>query len=776
MPFSRPSLPVVRRLIAPTLGLAVAATGLQLVAPPAAVAAPVSIRLLNINDFHGRIDANTTKFATTIEQERAEAGDANTLFLSAGDSIGASLFASSLDKDVPTIDVLNALELATSAVGNHEFDQGFADLDGRVADAAEFDYLGANVYAKGTTTPALQEYDTFEVAGVTVGVIGVVTATTPTIVSAAGVAALDFGDPVAAVNRVAGQLSDGDAANGEADVIVAEYHDGAGAGTPDNSTLAEEIAEPGAFADIVTKTSAEVDAIFTGHTHKQYAWEAPVPGQPGNTRPILQTGSYGEFIGEIDLTVDSETGEVTAYTQRNVGRATAADTSLPRVAEVKTIVDAALAEAAEVGNQPIGEITADITTSFNGGSYVDGKYTGGSRNDRTRESTMGKLVANALRDGIQDVAAADIGIVNPGGLRDEFYFAGSTATNPLNGDGVITFAEANAVLTFSNTIGVVSLTGADLVDVLEQQWPTGTRGYLQLGLSDNVNVVADPTAAAGSRIKSVRIDGEPIDPAATYKVSTFSFLGNGGDEFTAFRNGPMLDTGLLDLDLFRGYIAENSPIAPQFARQQVFVQDFPEDVAPGDTLGLTLGMGTTADPVFPIFEKTLNLTSLGSPENTEVVATGTPAGGGAVPLGTFPVTGGIADIDLTVPAELAGGSVALTAAPSGTTVTLDVAPVASSLKVTAPTVNPGLQGRITVKVEAPGITPRGTVAIENGATTLATAPVVNGVATVALGTDVLAPGAYRLTATYSGDGAALSVSTTFDLRVNKAAAQVVKKK
>ncbi|MFX8879527.1 hypothetical protein ABTM72_19220, partial [Acinetobacter baumannii] len=88
----------------------------MLAAAPAQAADDVTIRLLDINDFHGRIDANTVKFAGTVEQLRAEAGEANTLFLSAGDNIGASLFASSVQQDEPTIDVLDALDLAVSTV------------------------------------------------------------------------------------------------------------------------------------------------------------------------------------------------------------------------------------------------------------------------------------------------------------------------------------------------------------------------------------------------------------------------------------------------------------------------------------------------------------------------------------------------------------------------------------------------------------------------------------------------------------------------------------
>ncbi|WP_267477194.1 bifunctional metallophosphatase/5'-nucleotidase [Nocardioides sp. Leaf374] len=663
------------RPLAASLGLGVAAAALSVTTAAPAQAVPsapapradkvVDLTLLNINDFHGRIDANTTKFATTIEGLKAANGPKRTLFLSAGDNIGASLFASSQFKDRPTLKVLDALGLKTSSVGNHEFDRGFDDLDGRVDDVADFSYLGANVYAEGTRTPVLPAYDTFRRAGVTVGVIGAVTEETASLVSPAGIEGIEFGDPVVAVNRVARQLSDGRPGNGEADVLVAEFHEGAGEGAPAGATLEEEVAAGGAFARIVTRTTPKVDAIFTGHTHKQYAWDAPVPGTE-RTRPVLQTGSYGENIGRITLSVNQRTGRVKAYTQENVARVAEADLSYPAVVKVQQITNRALRLAAEIGNQPVAEITDDITTAFAGGSYGPDGYTGGTRDARAEESALGDLVANALRDGVQDFAEPDLGLTNPGGLRAELLFAGDTTSNPANTDGVVTFAEANAVLPFNNTVAIVKLTGADLKQVLEQQYQTNADGsvpsrpYLQLGMSDNVQVTTDPTAPAGSRITSVLIDGEPLDPARTYTISTLSFLATGGDNFRAFTNGTFTDTGLLDAELWRDYLAGNDPVSPDFARQQVTESGLPDALVAGEEASFTLSK--------------LNLTSLGSPANTELTATYVD-GSTTSPLGTFPITtvdGGSATVTLTVPAGSSGGVVELVAAPSGTTVTVPV--------------------------------------------------------------------------------------------------------
>ena len=126
----------------------------------------VTLNLLGVNDFHGRINANTVKWAGTVEQLRAAGGEGNTLMIGAGDLIGASEFASAVADDQPTIDMFNALDLDASAVGNHEFDKGWADLRDRVigapgAENAEWDYLGANVYAEGTEDPVLPEYGTY---------------------------------------------------------------------------------------------------------------------------------------------------------------------------------------------------------------------------------------------------------------------------------------------------------------------------------------------------------------------------------------------------------------------------------------------------------------------------------------------------------------------------------------------------------------------------------------------------------------------------------------
>lgn len=648
--------------------------GLNLPVTPASV----ELNFLGINDFHGRIDSNTVFFAGTIEKLRAAAAPGATAFLSAGDNIGASLFASAIAKDQPTIDVLNALELRTSAVGNHEFDGGYADLRDRViagGSNAKFPYLGANVYKKGTTEPVLPEYTVLDMNGVKVAVIGTVTQETPSLVTPAGIADLEFGDAVDAINRVAAKIK----AEKLADVIIVENHDGAGSGAPEGSTLAQEVAAGGPFAKMVTEVTPDVAAIFNGHTHKQYSWDAPVPGVEGKTRPIVQTGNYGEFIGQIQLTIDTKTMSVTGYKAGNVKRTTSTDqpaadlvAKYPRVAAVKTIVDKALADAAVVGNQPVGKVTADITTAFTPATAT----TPASRDDRSSESTLGNLVADSLVDSLKapELGGAEIGVVNPGGLRNELYYAP---------DGTITYAEANAVLPFVNNLWTTSLTGEQFKTLLEQQWqtnPDGTvpsRAYQQLGLSKNVNYTYDAARAAGDRITSIRVNGALIDPAKSYRIGTFSFLATGGDNFRIFKSGTdTKDSGLVDRDAWIKYLQAHNPVSPDFARRSVaVVNTTAAEVKGGDAISLAVSK--------------LDLTSLGSPVNTSLRAEFTDAKGTVTALGTVPVSAGAATVDVTVPAGAAAGTgtLVLTAVESGTVVKASVLVAASTPvppKCTAP--------------------------------------------------------------------------------------------
>ncbi|MGY4719223.1 5'-nucleotidase C-terminal domain-containing protein [Naumannella huperziae] len=656
-------------------------------------AAPAQLTLLNFNDFHGRIASSrpdTVQFFGTIEELRAEAGEENTIVAAAGDSIGGSLFASASQRDQPTIDAFNAAGVDTAAVGNHEFDKGFDDLTGRVIPAADFSYLGANVYDKGTENPALEEYEIFERAGLRVAVIGAVTQETPDIVVKEGVADLDFGDPVAAVNRVADKLTDGDDANGEADVIVAEIHEG---GPDGGGSLAENEQARPAFASLVQDLSPKVQAVFTAHTHQAYVFDGPVPGTD-QTRPVTQAGSYAGLVTRVQLNVDPTTGETCSYTAENLELTDTPVDDLvaeyPRVAQVQQIVTDALAEAAEIGEEPIGKAAGALARP---GRYdpAEGRYI----DDRSGESTITNAVANMFSDELSErTGQTVIGVQNPGGTRADLCAPSGDQNNPCADEAfTITYGQAASILPFANTLMTTTLTGEQFKTMLEQQWSVDEDGnvtgsFLRLGLSDGVSYTYDESRELGDRITSITIDGKPIDPAGEYVVGSGNFLLGGGDNFHVFTETTPVDSGLVDLDAWVSWLrgTEDDPIAPSFVKRGLAVTPTPTELKVGEPTTIRVDQ--------------LDFTGGFPVQNTELIATI-----GDVEVGRAAVAdGSVAALTLNLPASVPNGEqqLVLTAPDSGTTVSIPV--TVSGGSAVTPTGEPSPTGEPTAS-PSPTATP-----------------------------------------------------------------------
>ncbi|GGC50647.1 hypothetical protein GCM10010974_35940 [Brevibacterium sediminis] len=519
------------------------------------------VQLLNITDFHGRISEAGTQVASVVEEERAKFGtggdNMGTALLSTGDNIGASTYTSSSQNDTPTLDVLNAMGVEASAVGNHEFDKGIDDLTGRVSDEADFPYSAANVYDKGTqnVVDGLDEYSIVDVSGVKIAVIGVVTKDTASLVSPDGIADLDFGDPTDAVNRVADDLENLPE-DERPDMTVVEAHLGASS----TESLEDAKASNAEFKKLVTEADASVDAMFTGHTHMPYAFEAPVPGEPDRTRPVIEAGSYGEYVGQVTMRVDGNSDWQASGIDLIETEGKSYDSEV--VDKVAGIVSDAEEKAKELGSEVTGTISEDITRAKKDGEE-----------DRGAESTLGNLVADALKEGVEEtqLEEADFGITNPGGLRtdllcDDIYNSEEKCE--------VTVAELNSVLPFANDHGVVTMKGSDVIGLFEEQWqPDGaSRSFLHLGISDDLDVVYDTDADKGEHVKSVKVDGKDIDPNMDYRVATLSFLATGGDNFSSFAKGDFEQSGLTDFETWENYFnkhqAEGKDVTPDKNERQ----------------------------------------------------------------------------------------------------------------------------------------------------------------------------------------------------------------
>lgn len=598
--------------------------------PAAAAELPVTIDVVTINDFHGRIEADGASagaavLAGAVSQVRTE--NPNTVFAAAGDLIGASTFTSFIDSDNPTIDALNAAGLDVSAAGNHEFDQGWEDLRDRVQDRADWEYISANVFVKDTGDTALAPFWTTEFEGVTVGFIGAVTEDLESLVSPEGIVDLEVRDIAESVNAAADVLTDGDAANGEADVILLLVHEGA------STTTVDSITPTSPLGQIVYNVSDKVNAIVSAHTH--LAYNHVIDG-----RPVVSAGQYGQNYGRMTIEVHPTTKKllsidntVNALADRNADNTW---TPLyPADQTVQDIVDAAVDNADVLGAVTVGTVTSD---------FLRAVKPGGAEN-RGGESTLGNYIADVH----QWATGADIAVMNPGGIRTDILYGT---------DGTVTFRQAASVQPFANSLMTVDLTGAQVIRLLEQQWQpwNASRPYLKLGVSSNVFYTYDQTAPADAPVISqVLIDGAPIDEDAVYTVGANSFLATGGDSFTVFRDGTNpTDVGTADLQSMVDWFTEFTTASPDGAQRAV---------------GISM---TAAGPngYVPGTEVTIDLSSLAFSQGAAVPVTASAVlDGVAVAMAQIDTTRaelddetGTATLTFTVPDGLAGANDLLIAA------------------------------------------------------------------------------------------------------------------
>lgn len=522
-------------------------------APAGALRAPpptpgVLLRILALNDFHGHLEptrlnvdamngphlaGGAAALAQALTDGRAPVE--HHVFVAAGDLIGASPLISSVADDEPTVELLGDLGLRWSSLGNHELDDGWAELlrlqngcpDGACEFAgASFQWLAANV-VRVDGEPFLPGSAVETFGGVRVGFVGAVTIDTPSITVAGATDGLLFLDEVEAVNaEVDRLLADGVRA------IVLLIHEG-GRRTHDRINACDGLT--GRIAAINAGLHPEVDAVISGHTHALYECEL-------GGRPVTSALSYGQMLTHLDLQLDPTTGDVVGH--QVMSRVVSADNADPAIAARVEVYAAAVAA---VANEPLGSTSTLDRIPDAGGT-----------------SSLGRVVAEAILAG---APGAQVAVHNAGGVRADL-------------SGPITYSDAHRVLPFGNTIVTVELDGAELQALLEEQW-TRTKGDSALQIA-GATYAWDPTAPPGSRVRpgSVRIGGEPLDPAATYRVATNSYLADGGDGYRGFAAGRNRLDGAPLLDAFADYIRANTPLNPPPERVRRETPPPPEPAEP----------------------------------------------------------------------------------------------------------------------------------------------------------------------------------------------------
>ncbi len=556
--------PSTRRSIvarATSLALATLFAGCA-IEPPRAIE-PVSVKVLAINDFHGNLrpsaggirvkdPADPTKtivvpaggsehLATLVAQLRAK--NPNHIFVAAGDLIGATPLLSALFRDEPTIESLSLMGLEVSAVGNHEFDKGADELvrmqrggcaqtpgatSGEACKGpqpfkgAGFAYLAASTVVTATGKTLLPAYHVKRFQGIPVAFIGLTLKDTPTIVVPDGVRGLTFRDEAETVNALVPELK-----KQGVEAIVLLIHEG-GAPTGDYN---ECPGISGPIVDIVKKLDKAVDVVVSGHTHRAY--NCRIDG-----RLVTSADKFGTVVSEIDLVLDPKTGDVTSAR---------ADNLIVRTTFAKDPRQTALIETYERLVAPLAKrVVGRIGAPFVRVPAANG------------ESPLGQVIADAQLAATARDFGAQVALMNPGGIRTDL------GTRP--GDDLqVRYEDLFAVQPFYNNLVTMTLTGAQLQQVLEQQWqsqPTPAGRVLQV--SRGFGYSWDASKPPGQRIVpgSLRLNGAPVAPEASVRVTVNSFLAGGGDNFTLLRQGRDVRTGMMDVDAFEAHVKANPTLAP----------------------------------------------------------------------------------------------------------------------------------------------------------------------------------------------------------------------
>ncbi len=523
----------------------------------------VNVQILAINDFHGNLQppagssgrigpSGTPEYGgaafLATHLHNLEATNPNTVIVSAGDMIGASPLLSALFHDEPTIEAANLWGVDFNAVGNHEFDEGTAELkrmadggchpvdgcqDGDGFSGADFQYLSANVVSEHNGKTLFPAYKIRSFAGAKIAFIGLTLEGTPNIVTPSGVAGYDFLDEAETINALVPEIK----AKGAETIVVLIHEGGIQTPLPALDNIDGCTGFTGAIGPIVEATDDEVDLWISGHTHAPY--NCVIDGDP-----VTSAYSFGRIVTDIDMTIDRSTGQPTQILidNKEVTRTVTPDPAVTAlIAKYNTI-------AAPLANRVIGSITSNITRTQNAAG----------------ESALGDVIADGQLDATNDPGFGDavVAFMNPGGIRADLTFVGSPAGE---GDGNVTYGEMFTVQPFGNSMVTLTLTGAQIERLLEEQFPgctLATARILQVSAGFTYTWKASGPVCDKVNPASILLNGVTVNPAASYRVTVNSFLADGGDSFPILIQGTDRLGGAVDTDAFEAYFVTHSPVPP----------------------------------------------------------------------------------------------------------------------------------------------------------------------------------------------------------------------
>ncbi|MDQ0315527.1 bifunctional metallophosphatase/5'-nucleotidase [Amorphus orientalis] len=429
---------------------------------------------MTADDGRGGLD----RIAAAVAAERARGG--RVLVVHAGDALSPSIM-SSFDTGAHMVDLLNTIGVDVFVPGNHEFDFG-KDVFLERMQALQATKLAANLRAAdGSTLDGFQDHIVTEIAGVRVGIVGILGDRT-SVVSSPG--DLIIGPTLASAFEQARVLR-----NEGAEFVIAVVHD--------NVSRDLLLARSGVFDLIVSGDDHVLTVTYDGRT------------------ALVESREQGEYLGIVDVTLDVA-GEADArrltwspsFRVIDTSTLAPAPSLAAKVSEYSATLDAAL-------DEPIATTATELDTR--------------AATVRAGEAPFANVVADALRS----VTEADVAITNGGGIRgDRVYPAGHQLTR----------RDILTELPFGNQAVLLTITGTDIVRALENGFSLVETGAGRFPHVSGMTVTVDFSRPPGSRVEAVEIAGKMLDPGQTYRLATNDYMARGGDGYTALRNAtPIID-------------------------------------------------------------------------------------------------------------------------------------------------------------------------------------------------------------------------------------------
>lgn len=493
-----------------------------------AAAADYNLTILHTNDFHARFEpiskydgpcsaedngegkcfGGSARMMSAITAARSRTN--NAILVDGGDQFQGTLFYTYY-KGALAAEMMNQMGYDAMTVGNHEFDDGPEVLKGFM-DAVDFPVLMSNADVSGEPLLAgkLAKSAIIERGGEKLGLIGLTPQDTDELASPGD--NITFSDPVAAVQ-------------GEVDKLTSEGV---------NKIIVLSHSGYGVDQKVAAGTTG-VDVIVGGHSNTLLSntndrAQGPYPTMVGNTA-IVQAYAYGKFLGELNVTFD-DAGNITEAK----GEPLVMDAA---VTEDEGTV-ARIAEAAKPLEEIRNKVVAQTDEAIGGDRAVC----------RAMECTMGNLIADAMLARVAD-QGIQVAIQNGGGIRASIEA------------GEVTMGDVLTVLPFQNTLSTFQVTGAVLVEALENGVSQVEEGAGRFAQVSGMTYAFDGKAEAGSRVSDVMIGGAPVEMDKVYGVVSNNYVRNGGDGYDMFKTAAnAYDFGPDLADVTAEYIAANAPYKP----------------------------------------------------------------------------------------------------------------------------------------------------------------------------------------------------------------------